>query len=263
MIDTAYMHRIAAAEDIELSPAQLQQLDTYAAFLVAYNEKVNLTAITGAEEIAQRHFLDSLLFCKLLPTGTALIDIGTGAGFPGMVAKVFDPSLQLTLLDSLQKRLVFLQQLAEKLGFGDEVQLVHARAEEAGRDRMYREQYPCATARAVANLAVLCEYCLPYVQVGGTFYALKGPDGEPEGARRRAGAGPGAEGYNPAGRTGAGGAALCAARRQPPDHHRGEKNIANPDKIPEERGKNQKIPAVAAAADDKMGELLSVLVDGK
>lgn len=180
MIDTAYMHRIAAAEDIELSPAQLQQLDTYAAFLVAYNEKVNLTAIIGAEEIAQRHFLDSLLFCKLLPTGTALIDIGTGAGFPGMVAKIFDPSLQLTLLDSLQKRLVFLQQLAEKLGFGDEVQLVHARAEEAGRDRMYREQYPCATARAVANLAVLCEYCLPYVQVGGTFYALKGPDGEQE-----------------------------------------------------------------------------------
>ena len=158
---------------IPLEGAVLQQFAAYAEFLVEYNQKVNLTAITEPWEIAVKHFWDSLLLLKAVSPGQGakLADVGTGAGFPGVPLKLARPDLQLTLLDSLNKRVVFLQQLAEKLDFSAE--MVHMRAEEAGRAPHFREQFDLVTARAVAALPLLCEYCLPLVRVGGQFVAMK------------------------------------------------------------------------------------------
>ncbi|MCI8360410.1 MAG: 16S rRNA (guanine(527)-N(7))-methyltransferase RsmG [Clostridiales bacterium] len=156
------------------------RLIQYAGLLVAWNEKINLTAITQPEEIAVKHFLDSAVLLKYmeLPTAARVIDVGTGAGFPGLVLKILRPDLRLTLLDSLQKRLRFLENVTGSLGLSAE--LVHARAEEGGRNPLYREAFELATARAVARLPLLAEYCLPFVKAGGLFCALKGPDGERE-----------------------------------------------------------------------------------
>lgn len=156
------------------------RLAEYAEFLVEYNEKVNLTAITQPRDIAIKHFLDCLLlFTQVdLPENAKVIDVGTGAGFPGMVLKIARPDLQVTLLDSLQKRLVFLGELADRLGL--QVERVHARAEQAAVLPTHREQYHLATARAVAALPVLTEYCLPFVKKGGLFVAMKGPAAEEE-----------------------------------------------------------------------------------
>ena len=150
-----------------------KRLQRYAELLVEWNEKINLTAITEPEEIAVKHFLDCLMFFKYVnvPVGASVIDIGTGAGFPGVVLKIARPDIKLTLLDSLQKRIVFLRTLCDDLGVED-VETVHSRAEDGARTR--REKYDFAVARAVANLPVLSEYCIPYVRVGGSFVALKG-----------------------------------------------------------------------------------------
>lgn len=163
----------SAAYGITLTDRELELFEKYADFLVEYNAKVNLTAITQPQEIAEKHFLDSLLLLAAVQPekGARIIDVGTGAGFPGVPVKIVRPDMQLTLLDSLNKRLVFLGQLAQKLGL--EWQEVHARAEEAGRQNVYRENFDIATARAVAPLSVLCEYCLPFVRIGGIFIALK------------------------------------------------------------------------------------------
>lgn len=162
------------------SPEQLEALALYGDFMLEYNEKVNLTAITDPTEVAVRHFADSLALLGLveLPQGVSLIDVGTGAGFPGVPLKLLRPDLQLTLLDSLQKRLVFLQQLGERLG--QQNTLVHARAEIAGADPALRAKFDYATCRAVAQLAVLCEYCLPLLRVGGKMLAMKGGDCQAE-----------------------------------------------------------------------------------
>ena len=136
------------------------------------NRVMNLTAITGEEDTARRHFLDSV--SALLPeplAGRRVIDVGTGAGFPGLPMALAEPTLSITLLDSLGKRVDFLSRVCAELGLQN-AECVHARAEECG-DR--REQYDCAVSRAVARLNVLCELCLPYVRVGGCFLALKGP----------------------------------------------------------------------------------------
>ena len=142
--------------------------------LEKYNRVMNLTAITGEEDAARLHFLDcaALLEAGEL-RGKSLIDVGTGAGFPGMVLKILCPELKLTLLDSLDKRLDFLRDTCERLGFAD-VTLVHARAEEPPEG--FRESFDYASARAVARLNVLCELCLPYVKPGGAFLAMKGPE---------------------------------------------------------------------------------------
>lgn len=165
---------------IAVDSAAPARLARYAEELVAYNQKVNLTAITAPEEIAVKHFLDCLLLLTQvdLPQNAKVIDVGTGAGFPGMVLKIARPDLQVTLLDSLQKRLVFLGELAQKLDL--QVELVHARAEQAAVQPAYRGQYDLATARAVAALPVLAEYCLPYVKKGGLFVAMKGPAAKEE-----------------------------------------------------------------------------------
>lgn len=164
-----------ARYELELSQELYEKLDAYAAFLVEYNEKVNLTAITAPEEILVKHFLDSLLLIRYvdLPQGASLLDVGSGAGFPSVPILLARPDLKLTLLDSLQKRITFLQTLGEKLGFS--ATYLHTRAEEAGRQPQLREQFDVVTARAVAAMSPLCEYCMPFVKVGGMFAAMKGP----------------------------------------------------------------------------------------
>ena len=181
MIDRERLYRCAAGFGVEVSPELAERLDIYARLLVEWNEKMNLTAITDPVGITVKHFADSLAAARLLPEGDfSLIDVGTGAGFPGVPLALLRPDCRLTLLDSLNKRLIFLETLCRELGLS--ARLIHARAEEGGRNPALREQFQVATARAVAALPALCEYCLPFVAVGGRFLALKGPDGDREGA---------------------------------------------------------------------------------
>lgn len=165
---------------IALNAEQLERLEKYAELLCERNEQVNLTAITDPEGIAVKHFFDSIYPFTLfeLPQGTSLIDVGTGAGFPSCPMKIWRDDIKLTLLDSLNKRVNFLNELSKSIGLGAEC--VHGRAEEFGKRPDYREQFDMATARAVANLTDLCEYCLPFVKVGGLFVALKGSSGSEE-----------------------------------------------------------------------------------
>lgn len=162
---------------LNLSKEQYDALQIYSEFLVEYNEKINLTAITEPDEIWRKHFLDSIYPINLfnIPKSASIIDVGTGAGFPSVPMAIYRNDLKITMLDSLQKRLVFLEQLAvkTKLNFW---QCVHGRAEDMGKRNEYREQYDIAIARAVAALPILCEYCMPFVKVGGSFIALKGPN---------------------------------------------------------------------------------------
>lgn len=180
MLDTTFLMEICHNYGIDLTQQQATSLDTYAQMLVEWNEKINLTAITEPQDMAVKHFLDSLLLLKaaVLPQGASLIDVGTGAGFPSVPVKVVRPDLQLNLLDSLNKRLVFLQELCGALGL--QAQYTHLRAEDGGKDKKYREKYDFACARAVASLRNLSEYCLPFVKVGGAFIALKGAGWEEE-----------------------------------------------------------------------------------
>lgn len=159
----------------------LKKLNRYAELLVEWNEKINLTAITDPEGIVIKHFLDcALLLEKVdLKENASVIDVGTGAGFPGVVLKIFRPDIKLTLLDGLNKRLVFLNEVAAALELKDVV-TVHLRAEEAGKKQAFRENFDLVTARAVAKLNLLYEYCLPLCKIGGTFCAMKGPSAEDE-----------------------------------------------------------------------------------
>lgn len=163
-----------------LSERQLEQLEKYAALLLEWNEKINLTAITDEEGIAAKHFLDCLAFLRhaQIKEGARVADVGTGAGFPGIVLKIARPDIELVLIDSLQKRLNFLSEVCRELGI--KTTLVHARAEDAGHDKALRESFDFVTARAVANLAVLSEYCLPLVKVGGVFDPMKTAEAESE-----------------------------------------------------------------------------------
>ncbi len=165
---------------ISVSDEALLRLDKYAELLVEWNEKINLTAITDPEGIVIKHFLDcALLLDKVnLPQNAKVVDVGTGAGFPGMVLKILRPDIEITLMDGLNKRLIFLNDVAEKLGLS--VSTVHLRAEEAGKNPLYREKFNLVTARAVAELKTLYEYCLPLCKVGGVFCAMKGPSAEEE-----------------------------------------------------------------------------------
>ncbi len=157
-----------------LDDAAIKRLNIYGNMLIEWNEKMNLTAITEPEEVLFKHFYDCLLFLKNVhvPEGAKVIDVGTGAGFPGVVLKIARPDIKLTLLDGLNKRLIFLNELTNALGL--DAQTVHLRAEDGGKNPLYREQYDIACARAVAALPVLCEYCVPFVKVGGHFVAMKG-----------------------------------------------------------------------------------------
>lgn len=178
MIDKERLAQKCSTWNIDLTGGQLDLLDRYAALLVDYNRKVNLTAITTPEGIEDRHFADSLLFAAQPEVSGRLVDVGTGAGFPGVVAKIYKPDLALTLMEPTGKRVDFLRYLCAELGLTG-VEFAKERAEEAAR-KSWREQFDVACARAVAALPVLCEYCLPLVRVGGTFIALKGPDAPEE-----------------------------------------------------------------------------------
>ena len=163
-----------------VSPQAVERLDEYARLLLDKNREMNLTAITDPMDAANLHMLDcaALLNCADLD-GKSLIDVGTGAGFPGMVLKILLPSLDVTLMDSLNKRLDWLAEVCTALGL-DSINTVHARAEEAGLNPAFRERFDFAAARAVADFAVLCELCLPFVKVGGKFLAMKSVGSEAE-----------------------------------------------------------------------------------
>ena len=188
MYDKDLFARVAAPFGVEVTPELAEKLDIYARLLVEWNEKMNLTAITDPQGIAVKHFADSLTAAALMPAGEfSLIDVGTGAGFPGVPLALYRPDCRLTLLDSLNKRLTFLDAVCREVGLN--ATLIHARAEEGGRNPDLRERYDVACARAVANLPVLSEYCLPFVKVGGRFIALKGPDADRERAEAARGIG--------------------------------------------------------------------------
>ena len=179
MIDRDILSRCADPFGVEVTASLCDRLDTYGRLLVEWNEKMNLTAITDPVGVTVKHFADSLTAAPLMPDGAfSLIDVGTGAGFPGVPLALLREDCTLTLLDSLNKRLVFLDALCKELGLP--VTLIHARAEEGGQRPDLRESFDVATARAVAALPSLCEYCLPFVKVGGRFVALKGPDADRE-----------------------------------------------------------------------------------
>ncbi|MCI1966642.1 MAG: 16S rRNA (guanine(527)-N(7))-methyltransferase RsmG [Oscillospiraceae bacterium] len=165
---------------ISVSSRQAEQFQLYLELLSEWNQKMNLTALKEPDDIEEKHFLDSILVLKYLsvPQGAKLIDVGTGAGFPGVPLKILRPDLDLTLMDGLNKRLIFLKELLQSLSL--KAELVHLRAEEGGRKPEYRERFDVVTARAVARLPVLCEYCLPFLKQGGTFAAMKGPGGKEE-----------------------------------------------------------------------------------
>ena len=175
MIDRVLLKETAASLGVAVDDTAAERLDVYARLLVEWNEKMNLTAITDPAGIVLKHFVDSLTALPLLPkTAFSLIDVGTGAGFPGLPLAILREDMQLTLLDSLNKRLLFLEEVCRAVGVS--ATRIHARAEEGGRNPALRDRFDVATARAVAGLPVLCELCLPFVKAGGHFLALKGPD---------------------------------------------------------------------------------------
>lgn len=179
MIDTSRLIEKAARYGIDAAPVA-DALDRYAELLVEYNKKVNLTAITEPEGIEDRHFIDSLLLAAQPEVRGRVVDVGTGAGFPGIVLKLFRPEIELTLMEPTGKRVDFLKYACAELGI--EAEFAKERAEEAARKR-WRETFDTAVARAVADLPVLAEYCLPLVKVGGMFVAMKGSSAQDEAAR--------------------------------------------------------------------------------
>ncbi|MFZ5353905.1 MAG: 16S rRNA (guanine(527)-N(7))-methyltransferase RsmG [Bacillota bacterium] len=161
---------------IAAEAADIERLIKLKDILLEWNEKINLTAITEEVDVYIKHFLDSAtcLLTNKFFEGANVIDVGTGAGFPGVPVKLLKKDIKLTLLDSLNKRITYLNDAAVKLGL-ESVSMVHARAEEAGADKRYREKYDIALSRAVAAMNVLTEYCMPFVRVGGFFLCQKGP----------------------------------------------------------------------------------------
>lgn len=155
---------------ISLNSTQKQQFQQYFELLIKWNNKLNLTSITDKAEVYTKHFYDSICLIKALPlSNQTLLDVGSGAGFPSIPLKIIYPNIQVTILDALQKRIRFLQELTAVLDI--EIELIHGRAEEFSR----REQYEIVTARAVSNLRMLSELCIPFVSIGGRFLAMKGP----------------------------------------------------------------------------------------
>ena len=167
-----------AAFGITPTEEACEAFSAYEKLLLEWNEKMNLTAITAHDEVVNKHFVDSISCQSMIPEGAALLDIGTGAGFPGVPLRIVRPDLRVTLMDSLLKRLSFLDVVIEELALSG-AETVHMRAEDAGHSP-HREKYDVVCARAVANLPVLCEYCLPLVKCGGVFLALKGQGGREE-----------------------------------------------------------------------------------
>ena len=165
--------------DIKFTEEQLNQFYKYMNLLLEWNEKINLTAITDPNEVILKHFIDSLTLNKYIKENSTLADVGTGAGFPGIPLKILRPDLKITLVDSLNKRINFLNEVINKLNLVN-IETVHSRIEDFGKDKKYRESFDFVTARAVANLAVLSEYLLPIAKVGVQCVGMKGSSVEEE-----------------------------------------------------------------------------------
>lgn len=160
---------------IEFSNIQIERFYKYMNLLIEWNKKINLTAITEPKEIIIKHFIDSLTVLKDIKGKNTLVDVGTGAGFPGIPLKIMDEEIKITLLDSLNKRINFLNEVINQLDLKN-IETIHSRVEDAGKNKKYRERFDIATARAVANLATLSEYMLPLVKVGGKSICMKGSE---------------------------------------------------------------------------------------
>lgn len=175
-----FLRSAANALGVELFPAQTDAFQKYMKLLLSWNQKMNLTAITEPRDVAIKHFADSLtiLSCLEVGRGNKVLDVGTGAGFPGIPLKIAKEDIELTLLESQQKRVNFLNEVCEKIRI--RANIVNARAEEAGRDKAMRVKFDLVTARAVAPLNILCEYCMPFVKKKGYFVAMKGPGAQEE-----------------------------------------------------------------------------------
>ncbi|MDB3084370.1 16S rRNA (guanine(527)-N(7))-methyltransferase RsmG [Clostridioides difficile] len=163
--------------NIITNESMLEKFKKYREILVDWNQKMNLTGIEDEKEVYVKHFLDSISAVKngYIKNGMSIIDVGTGAGFPGLPLKICLDDLELTLLDSLNKRINFLEEVSRELELAN-IKFIHGRAEDFGKDEKYREKYDIATARAVAGLPILMEFCVPFVKVGGYFICLKGPN---------------------------------------------------------------------------------------
>ena len=170
----------AAEYGVTLSDEAVERFDIYARLLVERNKVMNLTAITESDEIVKKHFVDSLSLLSVvdIPENAKVIDVGTGAGFPGIPLMIARPDLRMTLLDSTRKRLGFIEEVSRETSL--EPELLHSRAEDAGKNENYRERYDLATARAVSNLRDLSEYCLPFVKKGGVFAPMKSAKADEE-----------------------------------------------------------------------------------
>ena len=176
-----YLSNLSGKLNIVLSKDQVNAFLKYYELLIEWNEKINLTAITEFEDVCLKHFVDSMSIVNAFSSfeeaseffaGKTLIDVGTGAGFPGVCLKILFPELNITLMDSLDKRIKFLNEVISALSL-EKIVTVHARVEDAAKIAEFREQFDFATARAVASLPVLSEYCIPFVKVGGSFIAYK------------------------------------------------------------------------------------------
>lgn len=166
--------------NLEVNENQCEQFRKYYELLVDWNNRINLTSITEKNEVMIKHFLDSIIVSKFVDfNNKTLIDVGTGAGFPGLPLKIFNPGLNVVLLDSLNKRINFLNEVIIELNLSN-IETIHYRAEDGAHDKIYREKFDFCTSRAVANLSTLSEYCLPFVKIGGSFISFKSDNCEEE-----------------------------------------------------------------------------------
>lgn len=173
------MQEKSTALGVRFFMEQAEQFFEYMNLLIEWNEKMNLTAITEPTEIIEKHFIDSLTILNKIDNNQKVVDVGTGAGFPGIPLSIMNPTLKITLVDSLNKRLIFLQEVVAKLNLKN-IEIVHARAEEFGQNKKYRENFDIATSRAVANLSTLSEYLIPLVKVGGKVISMKASEAQEE-----------------------------------------------------------------------------------